>query len=161
MKKALFLMIVLGALIGCSSPEKKMKYLITDHLKMTLDDWKSYEPVSFGEIKRTYDLDLTDPLYKSYFAKADSFRLEAELCLRFSDDFFNLKDSQDFYIHKSRTITRPIGWRISHTFRSSNEMGATTIKSYWFVFDEDITKIIFTDTLGSYWLTKDKGSIEE
>lgn len=161
MKKALLLLIAIGMVIGCSSPEKKMKYLITDHLKMTLDDWKSYEPVSFGEIKRTYVPDDTDPLCLSYITKADSFLEEAKKYKGWEREYGILMDSVHFYADKSWKILRPEGWRISHTFRSSNEKGVTTIKSYWFVFDEDITKITLTDTLGSYWPEENGEWIEE
>ncbi|HEX4373688.1 MAG TPA: hypothetical protein VHZ50_10330 [Puia sp.] len=61
MKKILFISLILS---GCTfTREGKAKKLINEELKMTLNDYKSYEPMKFGNLDTPHS-----PRWRKYAA---------------------------------------------------------------------------------------------
>lgn len=163
MKKALFLMIVLGALIGCSSPEKSAQKLIVKHLKETLNDWKSYESVSFGVLDSAYTSVLEndhfivahhrcDSLLKSakeYTEKMISASNQWEIVSyknRVESDLSMAKNYSNLAHHiDSMFVPEFKGWEMIHAYRANNSLGAKIIVKEKYIFDPEITKIIKTE----------------
>ena len=54
MEKMLFLLMIQGLVIGCTSPKKEAQKLITKHLQETLNDWDGYEPVKFSSLDSAF-----------------------------------------------------------------------------------------------------------
>ena len=61
--KKILIYILLILLSACTTPEKKAKKLIESELYLTLNDFKSYEPVSYSSLDSLYSTYEMDSLY--------------------------------------------------------------------------------------------------
>ena len=78
MKKMLFLLMALGLVIGCTSPEKEAQKLITKHLQETLNDWDSYESVKFSSLDSAFTSVQENEHYAVAYHRYDSL-LKSEI----------------------------------------------------------------------------------
>lgn len=152
--------------ISCSpSNEKKAQKLIGQTLKGTLHDYSSYEPVKFGTLDSVFTSIIEDDAYYSVESKLEEYTRKGESALNEADMYSEMKGS--YYDKKydnamkaalsyqdSIKLLKPIidsleksfvpqhvGWRMKHTFRSNNAMGAKTLGTMMFFFDIDLNKI--------------------
>jgi hypothetical protein len=157
--KNLFFIIVVFTTIGCSvTPEKKAQKIIKEYLKENLDNWNSYESVSFGKLDSLFSKITDDEKY----VKITSDILQWSQDYNYVDNYMNGKvayyDKQEFHkglraadsikkylpIHDSlENNFRPkhIGWKMPHSYRSTNPIGAIIIHKDTFYFDFGINKI--------------------
>lgn len=151
---------------SCSvSNEKKAQKLIGEKLKETLHDYSSYESVKFGTLDTVYTSILEDTAYTSFEDKLSSYTRLAESALSEADMYsemsgsyygkkFDLAMKTSLSYQDSIKLLKPIidslekffvpkqaGWRMTHTFRSNNAIGAKILTEYLFFFDKDLTKI--------------------
>lgn len=164
MKKALFLLMTLGLVIGCTSPEKEAQKLITKHLQETLNDWSSYESVSFGDLDSAYTSIYEDSIFqknaitvqkylelaKKYNTKADvysdypSLMSEALMYLAKAKLYI---DSAKSYQDKGNSMIASFcpafkGYSVTHTYRANNTIGAKVITKEIYTFNPEITEIV-------------------
>jgi hypothetical protein len=85
MKKILFICCCF-TFIACSSPEKKAKNLINEELRTTLHDFKSYEPVTFGNLDSTFTYFSDTPKGDSIFRKLREKQKELESAIDYSNE---------------------------------------------------------------------------
>ena len=144
------------------SPESKVKKLIKENLKMTLNDFNSYIPVDFGEIEsvKTKYEDLW--VYKRNMEEVDVFLNVANENTEASRHCSSTSKSKE-YLEKSREsleraefhlrqvdnlkmkfVSEFVGWKMKHTFNSKNQNGIYEIHHYEFLFDKEFTRIIKT-----------------
>lgn len=148
-------------LISCSSPEQKAKKAIKEYLKYTLNDFKSYEPVSFGKIEVAYSNYEDSPIVKQYFDEAekflekakenneeadnwgyehtiirDSYRKQANEALDRADKIMQKVDS--IKLHFVPTV---IGQKMTHMFRARIPAGGYKLNDYIFYFDKEFSKV--------------------
>jgi len=169
MKKLQSILVVLiisvVTLIGCSSTEKKFKKAINEELRLTLHDFKSYEPVQFGKIEVAESV-YTDLLEVSKYLD------ESETYLKLVDEYNDKSDiydndfSRDKYLYYNRLsyealsnakkylgkvdsiklhfAPKVIGWQMTHTFRAKSLGGNLGIHHYNFIVDKEYKKVIKT-----------------
>jgi hypothetical protein len=170
MKVYVFILPLALLMVACSSPEIKAKKAIKESLRLTLNDFKSYEPVQYGklEVDSSKYTDIPEvTLYNSKFdafmkvSQEDSDKSDiyitastidvAESYLKLSKQFL---DSADVYIKKVDSIklhfvSKPIGWKITHTFRAKNLMGGLGLNTYLFTINQELTKVIKSENLST------------
>ncbi len=160
MKKMLFLLMALGLVIGCTSPEKEAQKLITKHLQETLNDWDNYESVKFSSLDSAFTsvqenehyavaYHRYDSLLKSakensekmIFAsnqwEAVSYKNRSESDLNMASNYYDLALSID-----SMFVPEFKGWAITHTYRANNALGAKIITKEIYTFNPEITEIV-------------------
>ena len=137
---------------------------------MTLNDFKSYEPVQYGKLEVDSSKYTDIPEVTLYNSKFDAFMKVsqeesdksdiyitastidvAESYLKLSKQFL---DSADVYIKKVDSIklhfvSKPIGWKITHTFRAKNLMGGLGLNTYLFTINQELTKVIKSENLST------------
>lgn len=136
MKKSTLIAIALSWLvIGCSSPEKKAKKLIEEHLSKTMNDFKSYEPVEYSK------LDSTFTAYEREYTIVADTTVDGVDDNRSSIERQKEADAKEDLKEKN---FKPqfIGFHMNHQFRGKNSFGAMVISDYNFQFDKDLTNII-------------------
>jgi hypothetical protein len=158
MNKYLFLAFL--TLASCSkSPEEKAKDLINDQMRKTLHDYKSYEPVQFGNLDSSFNTWEDLPEFIEADQKAKEFKKEL---LEFGENMelkvmswgyptykrrlADVKDSAIKYAKlRARIIeqTGPVfnGWTMTHSFRAKNLSGNLQIAQYKYYFDDKLTKV--------------------
>lgn len=149
-------------LFSCSSFEDKAKKAIKDNLKLTLDDYKSYEPVQFGKLEYAMSIwadapEVTNLLKKEtyYIAKCQEYKekytlYEFDVLGKDFTMYFDLSgiylDSAEFIDEKIKTfeanfVPERIGWQMNHSFRAKTSSGNLRINKYLFIFDNNITRV--------------------
>jgi len=166
MKPLHYLTVILIALncfhFSCST-ESKAKKAIKENLRLTLHDFKSYEPVQFGKIEVAMSSYADLPEVKRYLDMAEvfletsqKFNDEAEIYgsefsrdsyLRYRKMSSNALDSASAYMKKIDSIKlhfvpQPIGWKMKHTFRAKNLGGNFGITNYEFYFNDATSTVI-------------------
>lgn len=137
MKTQILLLIMIVLFSACSSKEDKARDLIKLELAGSMDDFKSYESVSFGKL----DSDVT------YFD---------EFAFRHSDTLVTLpKSDVDLLINKAKHHFKPQfkAYAMLHSYRGKNSFGTSVLNRYWFYFDRDLTKV--TKTVDDITLQKE------
>jgi hypothetical protein len=159
MKKILFISLILS---GCTfTKESKAKKLINEELKMTLNDYKSYEPMKFGNLDTLYTSFYESPsyrkdssLYSDFFTL--SLRLHDAARAAIGNNNFDTilhaskkyEDSAMFFLDKEKDDSIKYipffkGWKMEHSFRAKNAFGALIIQHYLFSFDKNLDSIIY------------------
>ena len=166
--------ILLGLLllfVSCStSPINKAKGLIKEDLKKSMNDFNSYESVEFGKLDSVYTSLETDTeyiqvnasydIYKKQLKKnLDEYLLDIEsgdkrlmdLDKKYKDIYQGKVDSIGKIRAKIESDFRPVfkGWKVEHTFRGKNKLGALVLNKYVFYFDKDFTKVIDAESIGN------------
>ena len=119
MKRIVIVILVAIAFVSCANQEKKAQKLIKEYLKETLNDTKSYEVVSFGELQ--------------------NLKESAIESLEYLID----EDKELYEEMKNEIIESEMPyWIMSHKFRAKNEMNSTMLNHIFFYFDKEITEII-------------------
>jgi hypothetical protein len=168
MKASTFILTLVLLLVSCSSPESKAKKAIKESLRLTLNDFKSYEPVQFGKLEVASSKYTDVPELNLYKIKADSYikstKEEIDKAEIYNSDYTRYKsvsyakvaekflDTAKIYIHKQDSIrlhfvSEPIGWQITHTFRAKNQLGGLAIHTYLFTLNQELTKVIKSEDL--------------
>ena len=163
--KSLLILILFSFIFAysCSSPEKKIKNIIKEELRLTLHDFKSYEPVEFGKIEVAMSSleDLPEvqkylnkaegftKLYKEYGDKADiySYDYSSSLFRTYYGMYSSYIDSAKKYLEKLKYIElyfspEQIGWQMKHTFRANNLAGNLEIHHHLLVVDKEYKRVI-------------------
>lgn len=148
MKKLLIVLFSIFILISCSkSPEKQAKENVEKYIKAKLDDPKSYESVNFGKLDSTFslfdeskegiELQQQDEKYSQRMSE-----LSAEIDI--ADNISELdkiieetkiisqkrKDLTDTIFSRSIAYSGKFcGYKIKHSFRAKNKMGALVLDS--------------------------------
>lgn len=156
--------------VSCSSSESKAKKAIKEDLKLTLHNFKSYEPVQFGKLEvasSKFDdilevklyLDKSEAFLKSY----DEYKSKAEIYdSEYTRDKYNeyskisraLLDSARVILDKVDSIklhfvSKTIGWQMTHTFRANSLGGNLGIHNYLFTLNPELTKVIRSEDLSA------------
>ena len=161
---SLFLMLAL-LLSSCSSLEDKAKRIISKDLKLTLDDYESYEPVTYGKLEYAMSVwadapEVTHLLKKEtyYVKKCQEYQklyqlYDFDVTGKDFQMYFDLSgvylDSAE-YIDKqiqefeAGFIPERIGWQMSHSFRARTADGNMKIHRNLYIFDNNISRITRT-----------------
>jgi len=138
--KSLSITIVVIILIfaSCSTtPVEKAKHTLKSYLDTTLNDAKSYESVSWGELEKLYP-------FKKYSKEIDSLTIIRDSLYTASRKGDIFSDKNDRLFKEAMKITTKIrdllrlpieedtlqmqmGWKISHKYRASNKMGGVVL----------------------------------
>jgi hypothetical protein len=137
---------------------------------LTLNDFKSYEPVQYGKLEvdsskytdipevRQYNSQIDADLKTSneYSSKADIYYSEYTISqyrayIQVSSQFL---DSAKRYIAevdsiKLHFVSKPIGWKITHSFRAKNQLGGLNLYNYLFILNQELTKVIKSENLST------------
>jgi hypothetical protein len=168
MRTSTFILTLLLILNSCSSPESKAKKAIHENLRLTLHNFKSYEPVQFGKLEIAYSNYIDLPEIEVYLDKSEAF-------LKNSDEYSSkaniydsdysrdkyyeyskisraLLDSAEVYSRKieyikTHFLSKRIGWQMTHTFRANSLGGNLGIHKYLFTLDPELTKVIKSEDL--------------
>lgn len=131
--------IIMTLLLGCTikNPQLKAKKVIREHFKLTLNDYKSYEPLVYGELVRVNSfIEVKDQLtnmvktFDSLFAAGLT-----EENMRLMDYNIQKRDSI-----RNSNKNGP-GWKMDHTFRARIPAGGYMLHHYVIYFDLDITEV--------------------
>lgn len=147
MKKLLLLFTASLFLVSCSN-EQKAKKAIRVYLSKNINDFKSYEPVEYGDL---------DGIFNNKYEKM----LDAEMIIKDSIIFqrkvyeykFENTDSLEKYtalladaVEKLQLGTKDhehklIGFEQYHKFRAKNSFGATVMRIGLFTFDPELKRV--------------------
>lgn len=149
MKKILLLTISVITLLSCGqSNEEKAKGLIESHLKETMKDWSSYEPVNYSPLDSTFNEYKNTPEGAKIQLEVSKLQLQSD-SLRYIHDLKGALKSiekaielDSIYKVNAKSYKGYFnGWQMIHKYRGNNSYGAKTIATTAFFFDKDITKI--------------------
>ena len=168
MKICVYILVLLITLVSCSSQERKAKKAIKEKLKVSLHDFKSYEPVKFGTLDSLFSDVTSSSEYGALKSKYDAWIRQAEnehkadqeeIRKAISDgnsshipiiNEYSLvprcKDSAHVYEVKMQTFEdsykpRFIGWSMTHLYRAKNLSGNYRLSNESFYFDKDLIKV--------------------
>ena len=158
--KNLILLIFVGVCFSCTpSPEKKAQELIKTNLSKTMQDWNSYEAVEFGKLDSTFTTFQDDKKWKGYYLYQQLFEGKSDRLHKLADSEENPKkkiqilDSalnalsvSERYLDSLHAFQKNFkgefnGWKMIHTYRGNNSLGAKIIAKTVFYFDKDITGV--------------------
>jgi len=169
MKVHVSVLAIIFILVSCSSPEGKAKKAIKEKLKMTLHDFKSYEPVKFGNLDSLFSDVNSSAEFVALSSKHDAWNRQAEkehkndqeeIQKAINDGNSNhipiinefslvprCNDSAEVYAVKMQALKdsyRPrfIGWSMTHLYRAKNLGGNYRLANESFYFDIDLTKVV-------------------
>ncbi|WP_458409249.1 hypothetical protein [Bacteroides congonensis] len=152
-----------------SSNEDKAKRTVKDYLKENLDNFKSYDPVSWGNLRK-FSIDSikqNDSYYQEHLYSAnEALRRSKELQI-IVDSYKGKKDttsieyteivaqiegckaryeSEQEKLSNYLKITYPNEscWVIDHKYRASNNVGALILNEETFYINEDCSNVINT-----------------
>jgi hypothetical protein len=172
MKKFLFFVLSIFIISSCNNPEGKAKKLVKEHLKLTMNDFSSYEPLEFSEMEILYSYYRFDSIYSNlssdYSANLDILKTYQELMDKVNENnriygrivdgrgpftqklIKDLEDENDLLLkkmkeYKSNYNPKQIGYQIFHKFRGTNAFGGKILVEWLFYFDKDLTTV--TDAL--------------
>ena len=140
---------VLGA---CSSSnEDKAKRTVKDYLKENLDNFKSYEPVFWGNL-REFSIDSikqNDSYYQEHLHSANEALKRSKELLIIIDSYKSKKDT--ISIEYAEIVAQIEGcraryecWVIDHKYRASNNIGALILNEETFYITKDCSSVINT-----------------
>jgi hypothetical protein len=168
MKIGVFILALLIILSSCSSPERKAKKAIKEKLKVTLHDFKSYEPVEFGTLDSLFSDVTSSSEYEVLKSKHEAWIRQVEKENKADQDeiqkaiydgnSFHIpiineyslvprcKDSAQVYAVKMQAFEdsykpRFIGWSMTHLYRAKNLAGNYRLANESFYFDKDLIKV--------------------
>lgn len=149
MKKLFIPAIAAAILASCAnSPEKQAKQLIEDYITTNANNPDTYESVSFGSLDSTFSSYYASDRFKELDKQADA---QGKLFDKYMKE--NKLDSAEIYLNEKQRLTELItseaeaykgehfGWKMKHTYRAANNLGAIIIADNTFYFDKEITKI--------------------
>ena len=160
--KKLLLICSIVLLTSCASPAKRAQKLIKAHLKETMLDWNSYEPVKFGGLDSVYTTPYDNEQYREVI-KSQTRLMEDFVSEKRDFDFWidiDLKrankalekmnacnDSLKYYDEFVRSFENKFvpkfkGWSMTHTSRGNNAFGNKIISTNVFYFDANLTKVV-------------------
>ncbi len=169
MKVLVNILALIFILASCSSPEGKAKKAIKEKLKMTLHDFKSYEPVEFGtldslfsDVTSSTEFEVLNSKYESCISQAEkehkSDLVEIQKAINDGNSHHipiineydlvpRCNDSAEVYAGKMQAFKdsyRPrfIGWSMTHTYRAKNLGGNYRLANESFYFDKDLSKVV-------------------
>ena len=168
MKIGVFILALIIILGSCSSPEGKAKKAIKEKLKVTLHDFKSYEPVEFGTLDSLFSDVTSSSEYEVLKSKYEAWIRQAEKEYKADQEEIQkaiydgntshipiineyslvprCKDSAHVYAVKMQTFEdsfkpRFIGWSMTHLYRAKNLTGNYRLANESFYFDKDLIKV--------------------
>ena len=152
--------------LGCSpSNEKKAQKLIGEKLKETLNDFSSYESVKFGTLDTVYTSILENADYYTKTLTLEKYTLMATQALGEADMYSEMSGVSNGKKYDSAMkrallyqdsvkllkpvidsveqafVPKQVGWRMKHSFRANNAVGAKILDEYTFFFNIDLTEI--------------------
>ena len=143
MKKILLASVLVVMLCACSQQHKAEK-MVKKYLKENLDDFKSYDPISFSDLQPIYLKDVIEDDISRYTDEAEKFSVfsdsgDAQLQSIYTKTRHKI-DSLNEVLH---TVDASIidGWKIEHSYRATNKLGATEKHTEVFEFDKDMSEI--------------------
>lgn len=153
------------SLSSCSSNDKKAQKTIKEQLRLTMHDFKSYEPVNFGKLEVAMSVWEDSPEVEALMSKEAEFVDQANifldkakiydydtsspLYLKNYRAFLDNLDSSKVYDEKIESfkihfVPEVIGWKMQHSFRGKNLGGNFGIAYYEFYLDKECKKVIKT-----------------
>lgn len=165
MKRSIVLLLFPLIIVSCVTKEQKMQKVIKSYLYNTLDDFKSYEVISFSSADSCYSdwtMDPQLPIVESRYERmsriVDSLKIERDRKASLGYSFHDLMDDLNQFVIASyyTTVTYPsikdsiknhyvsefLGFGINHVFRSNNRLGGTQIHNLQFIIDPTMTMVI-------------------
>ena len=171
MKSNVCFLILILFLVSCSSPEGKARNAIKEKLKMTLNNFKSYESVKFGTLDSLFSDVTTSSEYEALKTKRESWIKLAEEEKKADEEKiqtalkngnphhipiikeFSLMprclDSAEAYLNKLKSVEKSykprfIGWSMTHLYRAKNLAGNYKLNNESFYFDKELSKVVGT-----------------
>lgn len=169
MNKIITLTLIAIAITACSvSNEQKAKQLIKDHLKSTMNDYSSYEPIEFSQLDTVYSSYYEDSTYKVInrcYESSNEFLKTIEKYIEDANEFNsrigrivdrrgmafekylpetkNKVDSLSVAMKNFRHNYKPkmTGFSMNHKMRGKNAFGANVVNEMVFFFDNSLSKV--------------------
>jgi hypothetical protein len=160
MKKILSLTFVLLIITSCvNNNERKAKKLIKEHLKATMNDYSSYEPMEFTPLDSTFskfydtkewktminERDIISEQMKEYKGIIEKYdrKVIIDMYQKFYDESEIEYNKIQSKLFKADSLFKPkfIGWNMLHQFRGANAFGGKIIGMMTFYFNKEITTV--------------------
>lgn len=165
MKRSVIVILLPLLLVSCANEEQKMQKVIKEYLYNTLDDYKSYEAISFSPSDSCYSDWTMDPLlpiiesnFKVMSHIMDSLTIERDRKAALGYSINSIFDDINEYATaayytkvaypskkdsiKNHFVSEFIGYGINHVFRSNNRLGGTQRHNLQFIIDPTKTAVI-------------------
>lgn len=152
-----------------SSNEDKAKRAVKDYLKENLDNFKSYEPVSWGNL-REFSIDSikqNDSYYQEHLHSAnealkrskelriiiDSYKSEKDtMSIEYAEFVAQIEGCKARYESEQEKLSNYLKtaysddsyWVIDHKYRASNNVGALILNEETFFINKDCSSVINT-----------------
>lgn len=164
-----FAVLLFGAsliVLSCGQ-DQKAKKLIREEFKETLNDYKSYEPVSYGALTPIYRQDkevamtpqqklqsaqddystwikLSEEYKKEYGEESQKFKESLEVLALIKERISEAEQEDSIVEEKPKEV---IGWTMEHKYRARVPAGGYKLSITQFVFDKNMTMVISTKDL--------------
>lgn len=145
--KKLFTILSLSILFAaCNSQEDKAKLLVKDFLRTELDDFNRYEAVSWGKLEKVENVLEQDKQYieqKELVEKCLTNVTEAtdpDIKEGAQNRYNQEKTKLDKYVTNYKLHIEGPYYRIEHTYRTPNKVGALELETDYFTIDTAFTK---------------------
>jgi len=156
MKKIILGLAIILSLISCTkSPENKAKENAEKYITAKMDDPKSYESVSFGVLEKAKSSYQDEEKYKNLLLEyididkkvTDAFDLTMSMThentikssTKIYENLLNIEKSVLNEIEQYKKDYKPVDiYKVQHSFRGKNKMGALILDSCKVVFDNNL-----------------------
>lgn len=161
MKNIFIIILPLLLLTACNNNDKKARSTIQEYIKLHIDNYDSYEPVSFSKIDTSFQYYIGTPAQLQLSALTDSLDKESEKCaLLLKTDSISIQEKKQAYdsLEKIQDIIfalvdssmraeknfKPFmrGYYLEHTYRIKNKTGTTELKDEIFVLNKTLDSVI-------------------
>lgn len=165
-----FSMMILTLLLSCKAPETGTKKVIKDYLQLNLNDFRSYEPLEYGEMDCITEYDVLVSKMQTYAQRIQGLQAQADYASHMvmgntiDENSRGILDSwcetidcgnnivairDEMYMINEKLETQKdklkrdvVVWYMTHKYRTRNRVGATIIVEQVFYFNPEKTEIV-------------------
>lgn len=148
MKKLMLFFVIASLCLSCAqSPQKKAEEGVTNFLKENLNDWKSYENVSFSNfVVINPNAEIKDSIPDSLNIEIDTTSFNPDMTLA---DMEKFEAKHNEFLRKSEQLDKIIAKRIeqktaysiTHKYRAKNKLGAIILDEQTYILDKNFKVI--------------------
>jgi len=165
-----FSMMILTFLLSCKAPETGPKKVIKDYLQLNLNDFRSYEPLEYGEMDCITEYDVLVSEMQTYAQRIQGLQAQADYASHMvmgntiDENSRGILDSwcetmdcgnnmvalrDEIYKINERLETQAVElkknvvvWYMTHKYRTQNKIGTMILVEQVFYFNPEKTEIV-------------------
>jgi hypothetical protein len=143
MKKLMLFFVIASLCFSCGqSPQKKAEEGVKNYLKENLNDWDSYENVSFSNfVVINPNAEIKDSIPDSLNIEVDTTSINPDMSLEDMEKSFAkhnefLRKSKQLEALIEKRIEQKTAYSITHKYRAKNKLGAIILDEQTYILDK-------------------------